>query len=249
MVFVIGIMFFTKHVYAQDNIENTMSFPDSVKRNIIRWNLTPMMVNITNVTFGYERILSNNRSFSMNAGLLLFPRFLNNDSLEISYVKHGSRLGFTTAADYRIYLTKKNLNPAPEGVYIGPYISYYQYSFDSELRVVDNEDVINDIGVDATFKMFSLGFELGYQFLFWDKMTLDLIMVGPSITYYYAHIDLTGSLGIDEDSDIYEYVENQVFEKYPWIEHFASANAINTGGSFDKFGMGFRYVIQIGYHF
>lgn len=231
--------------YTQDTI-NEQAIQ---KKNIVRWNITPLAVNATNFTFGYERILANNRSFSVNAGLLIFPKFLNNDSLNFSSVEHGNRLGFTTAADYRFYLTKKNLNPAPEGVYIGPYITYYQYAFDSKLTFIDNENIKNEMGVDAMFRMFSLGFELGYQFVFWEKVTLDLILVGPSLSYYYAKYDLTGDLSIDKDSDLYKHLQEQLFDKYPWVETFVQLDAVNSNGGFGGMGLGFRYVIQIGYHF
>ena len=86
------------------------------KKNIVRWNLTPMIINVMNITFGYERIIKENQSISMNVGLLLFPDFLDNDSLEISYVEHGNKIGFSTASDFRFYLGKRNLRNAPDGV-------------------------------------------------------------------------------------------------------------------------------------
>lgn len=232
-------------VFAQDLVKDTTKAKQ--KKNIIRWNLTPMIINVTNLTLGYERIVKENQSFSVNAGLLLFPDFLNNDSLEISYVEHGNKIGFSMAVDYRFYLKKKNLNNAPEGVYIGPYITYYQYAFDSKMRIIDNEEIANDIGIDANFKMLSLGFELGYQFLFWDKLTLDMILVGPSLSFYHAKANFTGELGLDVEDG--EYLKDALLDKYPWLNTFMDLGAINSSGAASTFGMGFRYVIQVGYHF
>jgi hypothetical protein len=245
ILFFLFIYGFGGALYAQDTITNT---DKKQKKNTIRWNITPMVINTSNITLGYERILKKNQSISINAGLLLFPEFLNNDSLKISYVEHGNRVGFTTAMDYRFYLGKRNKNSAPDGVYIGPYITYYQYAFDSKLRFVDNDNIINDLGVDASFKMASLGLELGYQFLFWDRMTVDLILVGPSVSYYSAKVSLTGELGIEDDGDL-RYIKDQILEKYPWMDTFIELDAINTKGGFDSFAMGFRYVVQVGYHF
>jgi len=232
-------------IMAQDLVKDTTAIKQ--KKNTIRWNLTPMMINVTNVTLGYERIIKENQSISINAGLLLFPEFLDNDSLEISYVEHGNRIGFSTAIDYRFYLKTKNLNNAPEGVYIGPYITYYQYAFNSKLRVIDNETITNDVGIDANFKMLSLGFELGYQFLFWDRLTLDMILVGPSLSFYHARADFTGELGLDVEDG--EYIKDALLDKYPWLNTFMDLGAINASSATGKFGMGFRYVIQVGYHF
>jgi len=219
------------------------------KKNIIRWNITPMIVDVTNLTLGYERLIRPNQSISINVGLLLFPEFLDNDSLEVSYVTHGNRFGFSMAIDYRFYLSKRNVKPAPDGLYIGPYFTHYQYRFDNVLRLIDNENIVNDLKTDASFSMTSIGFELGYQFIFWDKLSLDLIMVGPSLSYYRGKVQLEGDLGIDEDGEDYQYIKDQILKKYPWMETFVDLDAINTGGSFNSFGMGFRYVIQIGYHF
>jgi hypothetical protein len=132
-------------------------------------------------------------------------------------------------------------------VYIGPYITYYQYAFNSELRVIDNENIANDVGIDANFKMLSLGFELGYQFLFWDRLTLDMILVGPSLSFYHARADFTGELGLDVEDG--EYIKDALLDKYPWLNTFMDLGAINSSSATGKFGMGFRYVIQVGYHF
>ena len=247
-ILAIGVfLIIISNISAQDTVRTHVD--EKQKKNIIRWNITPMFINVTNLTIGYERIIKKNQSISINVGLLLFPHLLNNDSLQVSYVTHGSRLGFTTAMDYRFYLRKRNKRDAPDGVYIGPYLAYYQYAFDNKLSLIENNTVTNEIGIDANFKMASLGIELGYQFLFWDKMTVDLILVGPSITYYNAKVKLSGELSINEEDESYIYLKEQVLDRYPWIESFISLDAINTGGKFDSFGMGFRYVVQIGYHF
>ncbi|NOR86731.1 MAG: DUF3575 domain-containing protein [Bacteroidales bacterium] len=232
--------------YSQDTINQD---DQKQKKNIIRWNVTPMAISFENLTLGYERILKNNQSFSINIGVLLFPKFLNNDSLEVSVVEHGNRFGFSTAMDYRFYLKKRNKYAAPNGIYIGPYFTYYQYSFDNKIRLVDDANINNEISTDAAFSMTSIGFELGYQFIFWDKLSLDLILVGPSISYYKGKVDLSGDFSIDEDSEAYQYIEDQILEKYPWIKSFMDIGAINTGGKFNSTGLGFRYVVQVGFHF
>ncbi|OYT16322.1 MAG: hypothetical protein B7C24_08455, partial [Bacteroidetes bacterium 4572_77] len=68
-------------------------------------------------------------------------------------------------------------------------------------------------------------------------------------SYYSGDIKLKGDLDIDQDSDTYKYIQDEILDKYPWMESFLDAKAINTGGNFGKLSMGFRYVIQVGYHF
>lgn len=243
---ILSILSFTLFGNAQDSISNLQN---SHKKNIIRWNITPMIFNTNNFTLGYERVIRKNQSMSLNLGVLLFPQFLSDESTQYSFVKAGSRFGFTSSLDYRFYLGKRNTRPAPDGLYIGPYFSYYGYSFNSTIRLIDNEDIANDINIDAAFSMSSLGFELGYQFIFWDRLSLDLILIGPSLSYYNGKAKLDADLGIDKESDTYKYIQEQILAKYPWMETFIDLNAINTGGKFNTLGVGFRYVIQIGFHF
>jgi hypothetical protein len=243
LVLLLSITLFTN---AQDSISN---YQNHTKKNIIRWNITPMLFNTNNFTLGYERIIRKNQSMSLNLGVLLFPQFLGNESTKYSFVKAGSRFGFTSSLDYRFYLGKRNTRPAPDGLYIGPYFSYYGYRFNSTIRLLDNEVYTSDVNIDVAFSMSSLGVELGYQFIFWDRFCLDLILIGPSLSYYNGKARLDVDLEIDKESDAYKYLQEQILAKYPWLETFIDLDAINTGGKFNSLGVGFRYVIQIGFHF
>ena len=112
---------------AQVDIQNA----GKQKKNTIRWNITPLILNTNNITFGYERLVNKNQSFSINSGFLLFPIFLKENGTYVSAIKPGNRIGFTISGDYRFYLGKRNKFPAPNGVYIGPYFSHYQYAFEN----------------------------------------------------------------------------------------------------------------------
>lgn len=218
-------------------------------KNTIRWNPTPMMFNVSNITLGYERILKNNKSFSVNIGFFKLPELLPENGEYLSLEKKGGKLGFTVTGDYRFYLKKYNKKSPPAGVYIGPYFSYYRYSFDNKILINDNGDISTGIGLDASFGMTSLGFELGYQFVFWDRLSLDLILVGPSLSYYNGNISVETNIELDKESETYQRLHDLILDKYPWLETFIELDAINSGGKFDATGIGFRYVIQIGYRF
>jgi hypothetical protein len=134
-------------------------------------------------------------------------------------------------------------------VYIGPYFAQYRYGFDNTLEINIGSDGKASMDVDAGFSMTSLGFELGYQFVFWERLTLDLILVGPSISYYSGKVNASADFELEEGSDAYEYIRNELIKKYPWLETFIDLDAINTGGKFDSTTFGFRYVLQIGFRF
>jgi hypothetical protein len=90
---------------------------------------------------------------------------------------------------------------------------------------------------------------LGYQFVFWKRLSLDLILAGPSLSFYNGKINVNGDLELDEESDAYAYLHDKILDKYPWLETFINLDAINSGGSFNATAVGFRYVIQIGFRF
>lgn len=219
------------------------------KKNTVRINLTPLIINTNNLTLGYERLITPNQSMSINVGLLMFPQFISDDSYDVVSAGKGNRFGFTTSLDYRFYLFKRNARPAPDGVYIGPYITYYQYSFGNTYHFGNSDVIKNDLEIEAAFSMTSVGFELGYQFVFWDRLTLDMILIGPSFSYYNGKVKVKGDFEVDEESEAYGYIKDRINEKYPWMKSFVDIDAINTGGRFDAPGVGFRYVIMVGFHF
>lgn len=244
LIFSIITLFIVFSSYSQISQEN-----DKLKKNTIRWNIMPLLFDNSNITLGYERILKNNQSFSVNSGLFLLPKLFTNESSNAFFVEKFNRLGYSFAADYRFYLKKYNRLPAPAGVYIGPYFAHYHYGFDNTLLINNQENIQGHLDVSADFNMSSVGIELGYQFVFWDRLSLDLILLGPSISFYNAKLNASAEIDIDEDSDAYEYIHEKLLEKYPWLETFIDLDAINTGGKFNATSFGFRYVIQIGYRF
>lgn len=237
-------------IYASAFTQNDMdqSFANA-KKNTIHWNITPLLFDKSNLTLGYERVLKNNQSFSVNSGIFLLPKLFKNESSNIYFVEKVNRLGYSITGDYRFYLQKYNKKAAPAGVYIGPYFGHYHYGFDNTLLLNAEGDVQSHVDIAANFNMTSAGIELGYQFVFWDKVSLDLILIGPSLSFYNAKIDASADLDVDEDSDAYEYIHDKLLEKYPWLETFIDLDAINTGGKFNATAFGFRYAIQIGYRF
>lgn len=238
------VLFLSISGYTQ---ESELSFRQ--RKNTIRWNPTPMVFNASNFTLGYERVLKNNHSFSLNIGFFNLPELISSKNEYLSLEKKGGKLGFTISADYRFYLKKYNLFPAPSGVYIGPYFSHYNYNFDNTVLINEGGEVRANVGLNVGFKMTNIGFELGYQFVFWDRISLDLILAGPSLSFYNGKVNFDGNIDLDEESNAYHYLHDKILEKYPWLQTFIDLNAINNGGSFNLTAIGYRYVIQIGYRF
>ena len=91
--------------------------------------------------------------------------------------------------------------------------------------------------------------QLGYQFVIWDRLTIDLIFIGPGYGFYQGNFNLEGSLDIDEESEYYQVIKDLVVDKFPVIDELIEDKQATVSGGFDTWTFGLRYLIQIGFHF
>lgn len=218
-------------------------------KNVIRWDPTPAFIfeDTRNFTVGYERVLPGNKSWSINAGLLFMPMLLGDSIDKVSYGEKQS--GFTASADLRYYLTSLNKRPAPNGVYIGPYFSVYQNSGSTTFDYFDSSAVSRTATFDRDFLMINAGFQMGYQYVFWKRMTLDVIFFGPSVTFYKINMNLQSGLTEQQEEEFYNSLPDKFTEKYPAIGSLLKEGKADKQGSMSDLTSGFRYCVQIGYLF
>jgi hypothetical protein len=221
-------------------------------KNVIKFNPTPMLIQgmeIRNLTFSYERLFARNMSASVQAGYLVFPEVKTGDVLGgLVNIHKGKKQGINLAFDYRYYPFQRNRRPAPDGLYLGGYISYYGYQFKNEFDILDSALVQNG-SMKGNLNMSYFGIELGYQFVFWKRFTVDLLLFGPAVAYYSGNLTISGNLNqetIDKmDDELVQKLEN----RFPLIKSFASGEELRFTGSKAKFGIGLKYSIQLGFHF
>jgi len=224
-------------------------FPtEKYNKNIIKWNLTPFIVwGYQNINLSYERIIKPNQSFSVNSGIFQLPTAGFYDSLNIeSAVKQS---GFTVSGDYRFYL--QNLNPgiAPRGVYWGPFASYHYYQFENKITVPTIDDIEGNILLDGNVNIVSAGIELGYQFIIKEKLSIDLVFLGPAFTLYSGNLGMDGELTSEEYDEYLEAIRNILISKIPLFSDLVQNGSFNEKGTATSFGFGMRYLMQIGYRF
>jgi len=201
-----------------------------------------------NVTLSYERILGPKQSFTVGLGYLEFPPLFNDTIANLISITSRKKQGINISFEYRFYLMKRNRRPIPDGLYIAPYTSFYGYSFKNGFDVM--KTTVDTVGsVSGRFYCLNVGFELGYQFVFWKRFTLDLILFGPSISYYGGELTFDGGLNPDDIQNIDDEIYNQIVERYPFVRSFFTSTTFVQKGKLDIFGLGFRYVIQLGFHF
>jgi hypothetical protein len=160
--------------------------------------------------------------------------------------------GFHISGDYRFYLSKLNKYNAPRGVYIGPYYSYN--TFDKQHRwefTKEGTTTPQMVDTDLRINIHTVGFELGYQFVFWKRLAVDMILIGPGVAAYKLKADVGGNLSDEDRQLFFDKLNEALKDKFPGY----SGTVGNDTGEFQKTGvksttsLGYRYMIQIGYRF
>ena len=244
LLIVLSIFFAFNNINAQDSLAH------SNKRNTIRWNPTPMiLVGPKSIVFGYERIVNPNQSISINIGTLVKKPFTTKEGDEIHLLEENNRGGFLASIDYRFYFKNRNKRLAPDGVYWGPYFSHYNLWFDGNSDILENGVTINNIAFDANLKMTSLGIILGYQFVIKDRFTIDMILSGPSYTYYQAKLGFNAKVELDKDSEFYDDLHDVLEQITPGLSSVLDKHELTSSGRLNFAYYGYRYLVQFGYRF
>jgi len=228
------------------------SFPDTVKykKNVIRWNLTPFILwSKKDINLGYERVLSPYRSFSVNAGYFELPSLVQGvyDSLNIE--RSGNKGGLSISGDYRFYFKKRNKNRAPDGLYWGVYGSYHYYQFENSVQVLNGPTISGDFTFGSNINILSGGVELGYQFIIKERLSIDFVFIGPSVSVYTAKFTLSGDLDFDEENEYLQAIYDILKNTIPGFEQMVQDSELITKGANMRMGLGMRYLVQIGYRF
>jgi hypothetical protein len=250
---VFAIVFSISSIKLSAQTADSIANPEKEFKNTIRFNITnPLIFGGKSLIFGYERILKNNKSFSINIGQAALPNLENGFSDEFREKTVLSQGGFHISGDYRFYLSKLNKYDTPRGVYIGPYYSYNRYNKGHDWEYT--EEGTSDtklINSDLSLKIQQIGFELGYQFVFWKRFSVDLILLGPGVAGYKVKAEVGGNITDEERQLFLEKLNQALKDKFPGY----SGTVGDGDGEFEKTGyrsttsLGYRYMINIGYRF
>jgi len=243
-------------INAQDNKDSTNKVKkDSSKkvqhyRNIIRYDLSGAVVFGINryVVFGYERLVGKNQSFSFNIGKVGLPNFFNIVTDSFSLSKNSSSGGFNVSADYRFYLKKENRYDPPHGLYIGPYLSFNRFTRASDWDY-RNSSAHNTLHTDTDFKITAFGIEMGYQFIIWNRLALDLLLIGPGCAYYDYKATFDPNIDQATQEQLAQALKQSLTQKFPGMDFVFAGQSIDASGAMRKWNVGFRYIVHIGYNF
>jgi hypothetical protein len=220
-------------------------------KNTVRFNITnPMIFGERSIIFGYERKVNDHQSFSVNIGRASFPEFsiINYDSISFNLKKDFTDKGFNFSVDYRFYPAKENKFAAPRGVYFGP---FYTYNYFNRINnwTLNTNGIDADLETDLTLNMHTVGIELGYQFIFWKRLSLDLILIGPGVTFYNIKAGFNSSLSPDEESLFFQKLDDLLSDKFPGYSQVLNGSGFEETGTVKSTTFGFRYIIMVGFRF
>jgi hypothetical protein len=219
-------------------------------KNSVKFNVTNTLLYDNSYQFSYERMIKENQSINIFSGYQEFPSGSVDLTDDAAFSKKSKRSGFSVGADYRFYLGSINKQSGPRGVYLAPFVSFFQFSSDRDI-IYTNPDtkVQSSINLDTKFNLTNIGGELGYQFVLWDRFVIDCVLFGPSITKYKFNAKLDGSIPGIEDNEVYQKVIQAIKDRFPGVEGITGDEGIEKKGVQSITAVGFRYNISIGYRF
>ena len=241
-IFAFGLFIFSTNVFSQSD---SRDFKNSVK-----FNVTNTLLYDNSYQFSYERMIKENQSLNVFTGYQEFPLITVDLSDNDELSKKNNRSGFSIGFDYRFYLGNINKFKGPRGVYLAPFVSFFQFRTDRAVIHTDpNTNVQSNIDLSSKFNLTNFGGELGYQFVLWDRFVIDCVLFGPSITRYKFNAKLDGSIPGLEDNDVYQKVIQAIKDKFPGVEGITGDEGVEKKGVQSITAVGFRYNISIGYRF
>jgi hypothetical protein len=235
-------LFLVKKVTGQQS--DTLAY-----RNVIKYNITaPLLWGIENYIFEYERVLSPTRTFSIELGYRTFPKIIGVGKTDSAIIvrDHKNKGGISANIDYRFYLKKENKYSAPRGIYVSPYINYFNNKFENTVSTFYSD--LASSKITTQIDVFGMGAQLGYQFVFYNRLSLDICIMGPSIAWYNINMKVDGSVNLD-DGLIREEMVEIILENYPSFNLFFNDFEINKKGRISQLSYGYRYYFKIGFLF
>jgi hypothetical protein len=233
---------------AQDHAKVQGNLP--VRKNIVRYNLSGALLFGADRYFvvGYERLLGTRQSFSVNVGRVALPKLIDFPNSTYRLNEDLRNSGVNLSVDYRFYLEKENKFIAPRGVYVGPYYAYNHFVRDNEW-LYENSSASNFVKTHSELSIHALGAEVGYQFVFWKRLALDLLIVGPGIAFYNFKADVDSNVDAAAKEQLYQSLTRSLSDKIPGMNYVFADQTVKENGSLRTTNFGYRYIIHIGYSF
>lgn len=218
----------------------------SLRNNVIKVDFTSRLMYRNAYVLSWEHVVKPSQSFVVSFGYQEF-RPITLDIAERS-VRDVRSQGLKASGEYRFYLKSENKYNAPRGVYLGPYASYL--NFTNRRNITDGvSGVDGELDMEITVQILHLGAQIGYQFVLWDRLTIDLVFLGPSVSNYAIDRKIYSSFEVNED-EITGEVIGAILDRFPGMEDLLNfEDESYTRGSSSQWSFGMRYQVHLGYKF
>jgi hypothetical protein len=150
--------------------------------------------------------------------------------------------GFHTSLDYRFYVGKKE---APKGFYLAPYLRYAGFKF------LMNDEIDNVyFDVNSRISTVGLGFQMGYHWIVYDKISIDWYFLGIGVEYVMPKLVYTTDNAYFDYSTIVDNVKS-VFDGWDYFQKRLKTNPSkdNMTAKLPTFFPGIKTGLSIGYAF
>jgi hypothetical protein len=115
--------------------------------------------------------------------------------------------------------------------------------------VLDSDNFQGNVNFDYSFNSVVAGFQLGYQFVFWERLALDMVLAGPGIGFYDFKTSLNTDLPAEAEKEFFQELNDAIKGRFPMFEGVIKPGEIANSGGFRTLSYGFRYVINLGFRF
>lgn len=243
--------FFLVALYSAATAQDSVATHQGNYKNVIRYDLTGgLLFGIDKyIVFGYERVIGAHQSISVNFGPASLPRLIAINTDSFSVTKDTKRSGFNVSVDYRFYLAKENRYAPPHGLYIGPYISYNKFKRENTWNYNTGTSPEQVISTTTDFKILTLGGEIGYQFIVWKRLAIDMIMIGPGFSHYDLHTVTSNDLAEATKQQLQSAIKQLIDQRFPGMNYVFSDKQFDANGSIRTWDIGYRYIIHLGFVF
>ncbi|MFI5152589.1 MAG: DUF3575 domain-containing protein, partial [Chitinophagales bacterium] len=222
-------------------------------KNNIKFNVSTLIIYDNVYFFSYERTINRHQTLSISGGPMEFPKFSTLDVGNVKFERESKRSGYTIGAEYRFYLAKENKYAPPHGLYLGPYINYYRFNSQRNITFTDSSANQSTANFASTIDIFNLGVQIGYQFVLWKRLSIDLILFAPSLSKYGASFTYDGNINLDHQGQISQEVVDALKSRFPLLDKLISNGNVSASGTlhhdFKVWAPGLRYAVFLGYRF
>ena len=133
-------------------------------------------------------------------------------------------------------------------MYLAPYYSFNHFNRENHW-ILNSDSFDGEVVTDFTLNIHTIGGQLGYQFVFWRRLALDLVLIGPGVGFYGFKVKLDTTLEPDDEALFFQTLNDAIKDKFPGYDLVIESGEFEKKGSAKTTTLGFRYMIHIGFRF